>query len=111
MSTWTPICALKDITPNTGVCALVGKDQVAVFRVRVAGADKLFAIGNRDPFTGSNVLARGIVGDAGGRFKVASPLLKQAFDLESGACLDKPEIAVPVYAVRESGGKVEIQAA
>lgn len=108
MSHWTPICPLTQIIPNTGVAALVGKAQVAVFRVRVGGADKLFAIGNQDPFTGSNVLARGIIGDAGGRLKVVSPLLKQAFDLETGVCFEKPEVSVPVYAVRLQGGMVEV---
>ena len=111
MNNWTSICALKDIPPNTGVAALIGGRQVAVFRVRSAGADKLFAIGNQDPFTGSNVLSRGILGDKDGRFKVASPLLKQTFDLETGVCFEKPEVSVPVYAVREAAGRVEVQGA
>ncbi len=110
MNAWNPICALTDIPANTGVAALVGKTQIAVFRVRAGGADQLFAIGNQDPFTGSNVLARGIVGDKDGRLKVASPLLKQTFDLETGVCFEKPEISVPVYAVRAVGGKVEVRA-
>lgn len=31
---------------------------------------------------------------------MASPLLKQRFDLETGACLDDDEVTVPVFAVR-----------
>lgn len=31
---------------------------------------------------------------------MASPLLKQRFDLATGACLDDDEVSVPVYAVR-----------
>jgi nitrite reductase (NADH) small subunit len=46
------------------------------------------------------VLSRGIVGDRGGRVTVASPLLKQAFSLEDGSCLDDPRVSVPVYPVR-----------
>ena len=107
-SCWTLICPLTDIAPNTGVAAIVGKAQVAVFRVRQGGTDKLFAIGNQDPFTGSNVLSRGIIGDKDGRLKVASPLLKQTFDLATGVCLEKPEVSVPVYAVRVVDGKVEV---
>lgn len=30
---WVDICAIADILPNTGVCALVSGEQVAIFRV------------------------------------------------------------------------------
>jgi len=53
------VCALDDIVPGTGVCALVGGEQIAVFRID----QETYAIGNRDPFSGANVLSRGIVGD------------------------------------------------
>lgn len=102
----TRVCALDDILPGTGVCALVAGQQVAVFRV----GGRVYAIGNRDPFTGANVLSRGLTGSyvAGGqtRVKVASPLLKHAFDLESGLSLDDPRVSVPVYAARTEGGDV-----
>lgn len=32
MSQWINVCPLNDILPGTGVCALVGTHQVAVFR-------------------------------------------------------------------------------
>ncbi len=104
---WTRVCALTDILPGTGVCALVQGQQVAVFHV----AGRIFALGNRDPYTGANVLSRGLTGDAGGRLKVVSPLLKHGFDLETGESLDDPRIRVPVYAVRENGGEVWIGSA
>ena len=47
------ICDLEDILPDTGVCALVAGEQVAIFRVE----DQLYAVGNRDPFSGANVLS------------------------------------------------------
>jgi nitrite reductase (NADH) small subunit len=46
------------------------------------------------------VLSRGIVGDRGGRATVQSPILKQAFALDDGICLDDPRVSVPVYPVR-----------
>ena len=52
---WTRVCRLAEIGRDPGVCALVGGHQVAVVRVR---DDRVYAIGNRDPFTGANVLAR-----------------------------------------------------
>ena len=106
--TWTPVCALEDIIPDTGVCALVGGRQVAV--VRVGQGDTLYAISNYDPFSRAMVLARGIVGDRGGIPKITSPIYKQGFDLRSGQCLDEPSIVIPVYAVRLRAGVVEVLA-
>src|SRR6202034_1075835 len=77
-------------------CALLDGRQVAVFRVRGG----VFAIGNHDPASGANVLARGIVGDMGGELVVASPIYKQHFSLVTGRCLEEPELSVPVYLAR-----------
>ena len=104
---WTRVCALDDILPNTGVCGLIGLEQVAVFRV--GEGTELYAIGNFDPFSRANVLSRGIVGDRGGRLKVASPIYKQNFALATGECLDDPDVSVPTYDVRVSNGIVEVR--
>lgn len=32
MSQWKDICKIDDILPETGVCALLGDEQVAIFR-------------------------------------------------------------------------------
>ena len=103
-SAFTRVCALTEIPDGLGVCALVGGQQVAVFRV----GERVFALGNRDPFTGANVMSRGLTGSYGERLKVASPLLKHGFDLETGVSLDKPEVALPVYPLRLEGGEVWI---
>ncbi|MEU0132442.1 nitrite reductase small subunit NirD [Streptomyces sp. NPDC006296] len=95
---WLPVCARSLLTPGRGVAALLPDGrQVAVFLDR---SGRAYAIGNRDPFTGAYVLSRGLVGSAGGRPFVASPLLKQRFDLETGACLDEDGVTVPVFRVR-----------
>lgn len=104
---WTTVCALDEIVPDTGVCCLVGQRQVAVFRL--GDGDRILAIGNYDPFSKANVLSRGIVGDRAGRAKVASPIFKQSFDLETGECLDDPAVSVPTFAVRLRDGIVEVQ--
>jgi len=104
---WRAVCALDDIVPNTGVCALVGRQQIAV--VRVGPADDVYAIANFDPFSEAFVLARGIVGDRGGVPKIASPIYKQSFDLRTGVCLDDPTVTVPVWPARVRDGQVEVE--
>jgi nitrite reductase (NADH) small subunit len=105
---WTRVCRRADILPNTGVCCLVGGKQVAVFRLVDGEGEHLYGLSNYDPFSNANVLSRGIVGDRAGRAKVASPIFKQSFCLETGACLDDPAVSVPAYRVREVDGFVEV---
>jgi nitrite reductase (NADH) small subunit len=102
---WAAVCRYDDLQPERGVAALVGGEQVALFRVFDGS---LYAIGNQDPFTGAFVLSRGIVGSRGDIPTVASPLHKQVFDLRTGACLGDEAVAVPVFAVREREGQVEV---
>ncbi|MGW7420214.1 nitrite reductase small subunit NirD [Streptomyces sp. NPDC054813] len=95
---WFTVCDLSRLTPGRGVAALLPDGrQVAVFRDR---ADRLYAIDNRDPFGGAAVLSRGLTGTHGDRPFVASPLLKQRFDLATGQCLDDETVRVAAYAVR-----------
>lgn len=101
---WIDVCALSDIVPDTGVCALVGARQIAVVRA----GDGVYAIDNFDPFSKAYVLSRGIVGDKNGVPKIASPIYKQSFDLQSGVCLDDPSVSVAVYDVRVRDGRIEV---
>ncbi|MFB9660755.1 nitrite reductase small subunit NirD [Glycomyces mayteni] len=103
-----PICAFDRLVPGRGVAALLADGaQVALFRLL---DDSLHAVANRDPFTGANVLSRGLVGDRGGEPVVVSPLLKQAFSLTTGACLDDPAVALEVYAVEVRDGEIRVGA-
>lgn len=104
--TWQDVCAYDELVPDRGVCALVSGQQVAVFRV--SPTDELFALSNHDPFSGANVMSRGIVGSRGDVAKVASPMYKQSFDLRTGACLDDPAVILAVHLVRENEGRVEV---
>src|SRR4051794_39774657 len=95
---WLAVCGLADLVPGRGVAALLPDGrQIAVFRDR---RGEVHAVGNRDPFTGAYVLSRGLLGSAGGRPFVASPILKQRFDLGTGACLDDESARIPVHAAR-----------
>ncbi len=103
-TTWTDVCALDSLIPGRGVAAMVGGEQVAIFSVD----GELYAIGNHDPFSDAYVMSRGIVGTKDGVTKVASPMYKQTFDLGTGVCLEKPEVSIPVWAIRCVDGRVEV---
>ena len=104
--TWIPVCPLSFLIPERGVAALLPDgSQAAVFRTHDGG---LYALSNLDPFSGAAVLSRGIVGDRGGVATVTSPMHKQVFALATGICLDKDDVRVPVYAVRERHGVIQI---
>ena len=99
---WEDVCAVDEVLPGTGVCALVAGRQVAIVRT----ASAIYALGNFDPFSKAYVLSRGIVGDRGGIPKIASPIYKQTFDLRTGQCLDDPKVRVPTYEVRVERGRI-----
>ena len=107
LDNWISVCSLDEIVPDTGVCALVNGEQVAVFRV---GSEQVYAIGNYDPNSDAAVLSRGLVGSVGERIVVASPIYKQHFDLATGECLEAPENSVPSYRARIDAGKVWVGA-
>ncbi|MFI3220202.1 MAG: nitrite reductase small subunit NirD [Methylococcales bacterium] len=104
---WTDVCSVSDLQENSGVCALVNGLQVAIFYLPT---DELgvYAISNYDPIGKANVLSRGIVGDIKGHKVVASPLYKQHFDLQTGACLEDDTVTVPIYACQINGGRVQV---
>lgn len=108
MSQWHNICPLSDIIPATGVCALVGAEQVAVFRPR--DNEQVFAISNIDPFFSASVLSRGLIAEHQGELWVASPLKKQRFRLRDGLCMEDESRSVAHYDVRVKEGVVQIKA-
>ncbi|MFI9509463.1 nitrite reductase small subunit NirD [Nocardia sp. NPDC052566] len=103
---WTQACRLDYLIPGRGVAVLLkGGHQAALF---LLPDGMLYAVGNIDPIGRAAVMSRGLVGDRGGVPVVASPLLKQAFSLLDGRCLDDESAALPVYAVRVADGIVAV---
>jgi nitrite reductase (NADH) small subunit len=95
---WTTACRYDFLIPNRGVGVLLSDGaQAALFRL---DDGTVHAVGNIDPFSGTAVMSRGIVGDRAGRTTVQSPIKKQAFALDDGSCLDDPEQSLPVYVTR-----------
>ncbi|NKY86776.1 nitrite reductase small subunit NirD [Nocardia veterana] len=103
---WTSACRLDYLIPGRGVAVLLkGGRQAALF---LLPDGTLYAVGNIDPFGRAAVMSRGIVGDRAGTPVVVSPLLKQAFSLLDGRCLDDDSVALPVYGVRVVDGVVAV---
>ncbi|MBW8191134.1 nitrite reductase small subunit NirD [Neiella marina] len=105
---WISVCDESVLIPDTGICAKVGNEHVAIFKV--AGSGELFAISNVCPFGKASVLSRGLIGETNGALYVASPLLKQRFRLNDGVCLDDDEVTIATYPVRVTEGQVEVAA-
>ncbi|MFB8230568.1 nitrite reductase (NAD(P)H) small subunit [Cellulosimicrobium sp. NPDC055967] len=115
MSTFVDICALDDLDPERGAGALLGDTQVAVFRL----ADgTVRAVQQRDPYSGANVMSRGLVGthrvtaDDGAERDVntvTTPMLKQVWDVDTGEVLDaggKDRRPLTVFAAQVRDGRV-----
>jgi nitrite reductase (NADH) small subunit len=102
--TWHRVCRLDDLEEAWGEAALIAGRQVALIRL---GAE-VFAVSHRDPVTGSHVVARGIVGSRGSRPTIASPLLKQVYDLQTGECYSQPGLQLETFAARVVQGIVEV---
>ena len=102
---WTDVCGYGELVPERGGCALVAGQQVALFRL---WDGSVHAVGNYDPFGGAFVISRGIVGTRGDAPIVVSPLLKHAFDLRTGTCLDDGSVCLPVYPARVWRGRVQV---
>jgi len=105
--TWENICSTDDLIPDSGICALVNDQQVAIFHL--PGEDTpLYALGNWDPIGQANVMSRGILGSLGGELVVASPLYKQHYSLATGACLEQPEHTLDSYGIRVVDDSVQV---
>lgn len=100
------VCTVDDLVVERGSAALIGDEQVALFLLKDGS---VHAVSNFDPFSGANVMSRGIVGTRGDVPTVASPMHKQLFDLRTGACLDsqgKPTANLTAWHVEISDGDV-----
>lgn len=105
--TWQLLCEQGDLVANSGVVALVGDEQVALFYLPET-EQQVFAVSNRDPKSEANVIGRGLLGQLSGELVIASPLYKQHFRLSDGTCLEYPEQRLKVWPVRLHGSFVEI---
>jgi nitrite reductase (NADH) small subunit len=105
MSKWIDVCNVDDLQQNSGICALVEGQQVAIFYM---SDNSIYAINNYDPFGKVHVLSRGMIGDIKGEPMVSSPLYKQHFSLKTGVCLEDENVKVASYGIRMLSDRVEV---
>jgi nitrite reductase (NADH) large subunit len=91
--------AAADLETGRGRVAFLSDGTEAALFKDPSGT--VHVVGNRDPFSGADVLADGILGERDGAPVVASPMFKQEFDLRTGASVDDPEVTVPVLSIPE----------
>lgn len=101
---WVRLASVAEVPPDTGIAARYGKTEIAIFNFASRG--QWFASQNLCPHRRQMVLARGILGDMAGKPKVACPLHKNTFDLETGACLSGDLPAVATFPVKIEGDEV-----
>lgn len=107
MNGWIDVCAVEDLQPDSGVCALVADQQIALFYL--TKTQQIFAVSNFDPIGKANVLSRAMIGDLGGEPMLASPLYKQHYSLKTGACFEYADIKLQTYPVRIDNNRVAIK--
>jgi nitrite reductase (NADH) small subunit len=106
---WITVCSDTDLVTNSGVCALLNEQQIALFKLKVDNDEQIFAVSNWDPIGKANVLYRGLLGSVKDAKVIISPLYKQRYCLESGQCLDNDAIKLIVYPVRIEQNQVQLQ--
>jgi nitrite reductase (NADH) small subunit len=105
---WRTVCSRDDLVSHSGVVVWLEGAQIALFYLPGGEGAQLYAVDNRDPKSGVNVIGRGLIGSIKGDLVIASPLYKQHFRLNDGSCLEYPEQRLRVWPVRFEGEDVQI---
>lgn len=95
---WFKAAAVSEFPENGGACVKYKDKQIAVFNF--TRRKKWYACQNACPHKLEMVLSRGMIGDAAGLPKVACPMHKKTFSLETGENLNGDLPAIAVYPVK-----------
>ncbi len=104
---WEAVCTVNDLVPESGIAVWTSAGPIALFYMPHHWP-ALFAVDHYDPFSGADVIARGITGDLRGQPVVASPLYKQHFSLRSGRCLEDESVTLHTYPVLLDGDRIQL---
>jgi nitrite reductase (NADH) large subunit len=95
---WVQVGRATDFPQEGGATIKYGQVQIAVFNFASRG--EWYACQQMCPHKKAFVLSRGIIGDAGGVPKVACPLHKKTFALNSGESLSGDDYSVRTFPVK-----------
>ncbi|MEM6318791.1 MAG: nitrite reductase small subunit NirD [Bacteroidota bacterium] len=101
---WFKAASVSAFPNNGGACIKYKGKQIAVFRFD--RKNKWYACQNLCPHKMEMILSRGMIGDEAGVAKVACPLHKRTFSLETGENLNGDLPAIAVYPVKIEDGFV-----
>jgi nitrite reductase (NADH) large subunit len=104
---WICVGSEDDFPKDGGAAIKYGQVQIAVFNFTSRG--KWYACQNMCPHKNAFVLSRGIIGTSGEEPKVACPLHKKPYSLETGRCLSGEDYSLKVFPVKVEGGDVFVQ--
>jgi len=104
---WHRVGRVSDFPKDSGACVKCEGIQIAVYRF--SSRQEWYACENMCPHKRELVLSRGLLGDQAGVPKVACPVHKKAFSLESGKCLSGEDYAVKVFPVKVEQDEVFVQ--
>lgn len=106
VTVWFKAASVKDFPKDGGACVKYKDKQIAVFNFE--RLNKWYACQNICPHKMEMVLSRGMIGDEKGTPKVACPLHKKTFSLESGENLNGDIAPIATYPVKVEGENVYI---
>lgn len=84
--TWVKVGKVNDFPENAASAILYGDTQLAVFNNKKRG--EWYCTQNMCPHKQAFVLSQGVIGDSNGTPKVACPLHKKSFSLDTGSEID-----------------------
>ncbi|HBK71969.1 MAG TPA: nitrite reductase (NAD(P)H) small subunit [Flavobacteriaceae bacterium] len=106
VTTWFKAGAIQDFFKNGGACVKYKDLQIAVFNFQ--RRNSWYACQNLSPEKSEMVLSRGMLGDHKGIPKIACPLHKKTFSLETGENLNGDLDPIAIYPVKIENGFVYI---
>jgi len=106
VTNWFKAAPVGKFPENGGACVKIEDKQIAVFNFSSEG--KWYASQNVCPHKMEMVMSRGMIGEDCGTPKIACPLHKKTFSLETGENLNGEEYSIAVYPVKIEDGFVYI---
>lgn len=107
---WHKVCLREDLVAQSGVVVLIqpasGVPQSVALFWLPGQQPALYALAHRDPLSGVEVLAHGLLCESSGVWSVASPLYKHHYRLEDGGCLEQQDVRLQTWPVKLEGQEV-----